>query len=214
MIEVEVSKFIGTHKHTRRYEFSDYISAKQAADIFNRNAINTTAEVVRTIEDDTLFPHIVVVDENNKIMKGSNVMFEGGKLPNSIFVYGISKYFIIISIIDEEEIYKRGSSIIINNIEIDDKIFDKRLVDYKLVNRQDLIQNMKILLCLLKYKKEKELAEKIIKNITALDDAYFFYSDETWEYVSIKEEPFKFRDICLDIFEANEKYGKRELIPF
>ena len=100
-----------------------------------------------------------------------------------------------------------GYNTIINDIEINEKVFDDDMVDYRWVDRVDLIKDIQQRMAEARQMgrdSDAELMDADIDYLKTLNDNYVFSSTSTNEYVSAFKNPRQFNEICQEILESNQ----------
>jgi len=77
MVEVKVTRVDSVNKFVESYEFLDFVSARKAANSFNKSAIDTTADVIRKDIDDIDIPLIE--------FKDSSLIINGEAISDEVF---------------------------------------------------------------------------------------------------------------------------------
>jgi len=91
---------------------------------------------------------------------------------------------------------------VINNITIDESIFDEEKVDYILENRQSLLNYFNELVTEVQGS-EKQLVIADIEYLKKLNDEYLLTHITTDEWISPLEDTKKFNDACTEILDCN-----------
>jgi len=73
--EIDVTRVNGA-RYIARYAFSDYVSAKKVVDLFNKNATDTFAEIIKT-ENEIELPSIT--------FDGSTIIINGEEISDEVF---------------------------------------------------------------------------------------------------------------------------------
>ena len=94
----------------------------------------------------------------------------------------------------------------INDISINDCIFQQDLVDYRIEDREDLIEQIYDWIWEAK-PSDRELMKQDIRYLEKLNDKYVFSSISTNEYVAQSDTPDAFNEICEEILEENKKFN-------
>ena len=87
------------------------------------------------------------------------------------------------------KISEKGKHYYINNVKIPNKIFNKELVNYRIVNREDLIDNLFEWIAQCKTS-DKVLMVKDLKELINIDDIFILSSIETNDYLYGNSESF------------------------
>ena len=103
---------------------------------------------------------------------------------------------------DEEE-YVLGYNLI-NDIKIDDEIFNEELFDYRIEDRDNLIDNL--IDWISEANNDKEMMKEDLKMLMNLSDDYIFSSNRTNEYIS--KEDGNFNETCKDLLYLQANYKK------
>lgn len=101
-----------------------------------------------------------------------------------------------------------GWNIIINDQEIDDRVFDDELVDWTWRDRIELIKDIMEWHCEARnagQKKDEFLMFDDIKYLMSLEDNHVFSSQLTNDYIAYSDDEVKFHEICEEILAANAK---------
>jgi hypothetical protein len=111
-------------------------------------------------------------------------------------------------VISEDLSKSGGYNISINDTEINDEVFNQELVNYRYVDRFDLISDIQDFLY--EARRARRLSDAAMMDddidyLKTLPDNYVFTSISTNEYIAFSQEPQKFDDICQDILEAHNK---------
>lgn len=112
----------------------------------------------------------------------------------------------VLYVISEDLSKVGGWNILINDQEIDDKVFDEQMVEYVYVDRADLIKDIQRWLCEARQAgrtSDEMLMDKDIDYLKTLEDNYVFSSQSTNDYVAFSDNRQKFNEICEEIIEAN-----------
>lgn len=101
-----------------------------------------------------------------------------------------------------------GYNILINNQEIDDKVFEEEMVNWRWEDRVDIIEQIQCWLCEARQARrtnDATMMDQDIDYLKTLNDNYIFSSISTNCYVALSENPYLFDEICEDILGANVK---------
>ena len=93
-------------------------------------------------------------------------------------------------------------NITINNIIIDSSIFDEEKVDYRVLEREELINDL--IGWIGEGNKDKELMKEDLIYLMKQEDKYIFSSILTNEYILKSDNKEEFNNICSDILKLNE----------
>jgi len=99
-----------------------------------------------------------------------------------------------------------GYNVCINDQAIDDAVFNDELVNYRYLDRADLIVDIQEWLVDARRagrSSDAILMDQDIDYLKTLPDNYIFSSILTNEYVAFSENPEKFEEICEEILDAN-----------
>ena len=95
----------------------------------------------------------------------------------------------------------------IGEVPIDDKIFQEEKVNYRLIDREEQIDDLIMWIAETRYKREEQsdvfLMKEDLKYLMNIDDEVVFSSILTNEYIAQSKSPDKFKEICLDILIKN-----------
>ena len=86
------------------------------------------------------------------------------------------------------------------NILIKEKIFDEELFEYKIADREDLVQDL--IQWISESSNQKDLMMEDLKMLLTWEDDYIFSSISTNEYVRQKDSQFD--DLCKKLIELNK----------
>ena len=96
----------------------------------------------------------------------------------------------------------------INEIVINEKIFDEEKSDYRIVDREDQIDNLIDWISEAKDRPNDLYAMKEdLKYLINLKDEFLFSSISTNEFIAKSDDEKRFNEICKDILSLNENYG-------
>jgi len=109
----------------------------------------------------------------------------------------------LIHTISVDERLASGLNVTVDDVEIDDDVFNKEMVDYKYEKREKLIERIREMWCEAS-ESDKMLMDEDVDSLKGLDDEYVFSSISTNEYISPTENTQAFNDICIDMLEANK----------
>lgn len=103
----------------------------------------------------------------------------------------------------------KNNSTYIDNILINDKIFDEEMFEYRVEDKDDLIDNLIMWIGESK-SSDRQLMKDDLKYIIGLNDEYIFSSISTNEYVSLEDSNFK--ELCEELLELNSSMPSKEEI--
>lgn len=105
--------------------------------------------------------------------------------------------------------FKTGNTII-NGVVINDKIFNQELYDYRLVEKETLIDDLIKWIAESDRKNDKSLMLDDLEYILKLpdEDEFVFSSINTNEYIAFSDNPSGFDEICLNLLELNEEQSR------
>ena len=86
------------------------------------------------------------------------------------------------------------------NILIKEKIFDEELFEYRIADREDLVQDL--IQWISESSNQKDLMMEDLKMLLTWEDDYIFSSISTNEYVRQKDSQFD--DLCKELIELNK----------
>jgi hypothetical protein len=92
----------------------------------------------------------------------------------------------------------------INGTLIKDEIFREEKVDYRLSEREQIINDLIDWISESKSESDKTLMKEDLKCLMRLNDEYVFSSVSTNEYVAESDYGKRFNEICSDILELND----------
>lgn len=104
--------------------------------------------------------------------------------------------------IDSEE------SVRINGILINEEIFEKEKVDYRVSEREDQIDHLVMWISETDRKNDKELMLEDLKYLASLKDEFIFSSILTNEYIAKSQNEEEFNNICEEILKLNSELNK------
>jgi hypothetical protein len=95
----------------------------------------------------------------------------------------------------------------INEVEINQVVFQDDLVNWELLDREDFIDKLIVWTAEAMNNPEKSSDAMLMKQdlvmLIGLDDEYVWSSTTTNEYVSPSKEAIKFNEICQQVLEVN-----------
>jgi uncharacterized protein YjcR len=97
---------------------------------------------------------------------------------------------------------------VINDKIIEDAIFDEQLVDYRFEEREESINDLIQWASETKSENDRFLMKEDLKQLLNLSEKYVLSSVTTNEYLSQEDDEERFREVCLEILEANTAYLK------
>lgn len=97
----------------------------------------------------------------------------------------------------------------INNVEMNETLFNEQMVDYDLRFREDLIDDLINWASETKSDNDKQLMKDDIKYLMSLDDTYIFSSINTNEYIAKSDDEKTFNEICEEIIKINVKLNSK-----
>lgn len=92
-------------------------------------------------------------------------------------------------------------------VKIKERIFDEELFDYRIVDREDLIENL--MRWISEGSKDKELMKQDIKMLMSWEDDYIFSSISTNEYIGIKSSDFE--EKCKELILINKEVAVEDI---
>jgi len=95
----------------------------------------------------------------------------------------------------------------INNIKINDLIFNDEMVDYQIRDKEDFTTNLLVWIGEAN-STDKELMKEDLEYLLTLEDNYILSSIITNKYLSKSDTPNLFSEICKDILSLNEALNK------
>lgn len=90
----------------------------------------------------------------------------------------------------------------INNVTIKDEIFQEEEFNYRIEEREEIINNL--FMWISENNKDKELMKDDLQYLMSLDDKYIFSSILTNEYIAKSDNEKEFNDLCKELLELNE----------
>ncbi len=97
----------------------------------------------------------------------------------------------------------RGNDIYIGDTLINEKIFNDEMVNYRVRDRDDFINEL--IDWIGEATTDKEIMKSDLKMLMDLEDDYIFSSISTNEYFCRSEDEEEFINICKEILELNKK---------
>ena len=101
-------------------------------------------------------------------------------------------------VINSEYLYQ------IDDIIINEKIFNEELFDYQIKNRKDLIDDLIDWISEAK-ESDKYLMKEDLKYLINLTDEYIFSNIKTNEYIAKSDNEDEFNRLCFDLLELNKE---------
>lgn len=98
----------------------------------------------------------------------------------------------------------------INDIMINNKIFDEELYPYRIEEREEIINNL--VMWISQTTKDKGLMMEDLKYLINLPNKYVFSSIETNEYIAISDNKEEFDKICFDLLELSKEVEENVLL--
>jgi len=98
----------------------------------------------------------------------------------------------------------------INDIEIDEDIFQEELFEYNIIHRESHIENLKSYIIEARTDYDKYLMEQDLELLEEIDDEFLFSAFNTNYF--IYEESAEFNETCEELLELNEKVKKEKRI--
>jgi len=94
------------------------------------------------------------------------------------------------------------------NILIKEKIFDEELFEYKIADREDLVQDL--IQWISESSNKKDLMTEDLKMLLTWEDDYIFSSINTNEF--IRQQDSKFDELCKELIELNKTIDKNNKV--
>lgn len=108
---------------------------------------------------------------------------------------------------DANRVVFDGVCIEFNVFDNKNNVFDNELVNYRLENREELMDNLISWIAVARYDPHRSSDFLLMKQdlfmLSELDDDYVWSSTEEPEFISPSKNPEKFNEICVKIIEAN-----------
>ena len=89
----------------------------------------------------------------------------------------------------------------INNILIDESIFNEEKIDYRIVERKQQIEDLCMWISESKSNNDKELMKQDLKMLMSLDDELIFSSISTNMFIAKSDNKKEFNEICEEILK-------------
>lgn len=103
--------------------------------------------------------------------------------------------------------YTNGYEVYINGILINEDIFNEEKADYRLIEREELINDLIMWIeeCGSDRESDKFLMKEDLKYLMDLKDYYIFSSISTNDYIAKSDDFEGFKEICEEILKLNEE---------
>jgi len=102
------------------------------------------------------------------------------------------------------EINEKGQTLI-NDVLIDEEIFNQEKVDYKVVERQQQIDDLCMWISESKSYNDKYAMKEDLKFLMGINDTFIFSSISTNDFIAESDDEEEFNKICKEILELNKK---------
>ncbi len=99
----------------------------------------------------------------------------------------------------------RGNDIYIGDTLINEQIFNEEMVNYRVRDREDFINEL--IGWIGEATTDKEIMKSDLIMLMDLEDYYIFSSISTNEYICQSQEPEEFINLCKEILELNQTIG-------
>ena len=96
---------------------------------------------------------------------------------------------------------------LVNDIVINEKIFNEELFEYRIVDREDLIDNL--IDWISEAPRDKEIMKEDLRYLMDLKDDFIFSSISTNEYIARSDNEDEFDDLCSELLELNKEVNKK-----
>lgn len=90
----------------------------------------------------------------------------------------------------------------INNISLNEKIYQEEMSEYEPRDREDFIDNLIDLIS--EATRDKDIMKEDLKYLISLDDEIIFSSISTNDYVAYYDNPDKFNSICENLIKLTK----------
>lgn len=98
----------------------------------------------------------------------------------------------------------KDGRVVVDFVLIKEKIFETELINYRLVEREQMIDDL--IMWLSECKNNDKFAMRTdLKYLIGLDDEYIFSSIITNEYIAESDNPERWEEICKEILKLNKK---------
>ena len=142
----------------------------------------------------------VTPDEGDHIEKYKDTEIELKKLSSSDVASTDDEVYMEANIVDDPDNNFMGS-VFINNIKIDDSIFDEEKVNWRLEEVEDFIDRLIGWIAEAK-DSDKALMKADLKMLLTWDDDFMWSSILTNDYISPTKQPKRFNEVCYEVLDA------------
>jgi hypothetical protein len=101
-----------------------------------------------------------------------------------------------------------NGQVLINNILINEEIFNQEEISYKVVEREQQIEDLIMWISESKSESDKYLMKEDLKMLMGLNDELIFSSIQTNEFIVKSQDRKEFNNLCKEILKLNGQRGK------
>jgi len=98
-----------------------------------------------------------------------------------------------------------NNEVVIDNIIIDNSIFEEEKINYEVVEREQKIDDLINWIGESESESDKFLMKEDLKHLISIGDKYIFSSISTNEFIIKSEDETEFNNLCKEILDLNKK---------